>query len=71
LRYIADYSFRDIAKLLKLNEGAIKNRVYRCRGKMRKDLESWYIAAPFNPKQYINMVNRKRKCKGNCLDQLP
>ncbi|WP_246132354.1 extracellular solute-binding protein [Paenibacillus hemerocallicola] len=57
LRYIADYSFRDIAKLLKLNEGAIKNRMYRCLGKMRKDLESWHIAAPFNPKQYIHMVN--------------
>ncbi|TMV49932.1 extracellular solute-binding protein [Paenibacillus mesophilus] len=57
LRYIADYSFRDIAKLLKLNESAIKNRMYRCLGKMRNDLESWHIAAPFNPKQYINMVN--------------
>ncbi|MDF2651048.1 MAG: polymerase subunit sigma-24 [Paenibacillus sp.] len=57
LRYIADYSFRDIAKLLKLNEGAIKNRMYRCLGKMRNDLENWHIAAPFNPKQYIHMVN--------------
>jgi len=57
LRYIAGYSFRDIAKLLKLNESAIKNRMYRCFGKMRNDLESWHIAAPFNPKQYIHMVN--------------
>ncbi|MDF2650864.1 MAG: polymerase subunit sigma-24, partial [Paenibacillus sp.] len=57
LRYIADYSFRDIAKLLKLNESMIKNRIYRCLGKMRNDLESWHIAAPFNPKQYIHMVN--------------
>ncbi|TMV44380.1 extracellular solute-binding protein [Paenibacillus mesophilus] len=57
LRYIADYSFRDIAKLLKLNESMIKNRMYRCLGKMRNDLENWHIAAPFNPKQYINMVN--------------
>lgn len=57
LRYIADYPFRDIAKLLKLNEGAIKNRMYRCLGKMRNDLENWHIAAPFNPKQYIHMVN--------------
>ena len=51
LRYIADYSFRDIAKLLKLNESMIKNRMYRCLGKMRNDLENWHIAAPFNPKQ--------------------
>ncbi|WP_147433393.1 extracellular solute-binding protein [Paenibacillus ginsengarvi] len=57
LRYIADYSFRDIAKLLKLNESMIKNRMYRCLGKMRHDLENWHIAAPFNPKQYIHMVN--------------
>lgn len=57
LRYIADYSFRDIAKLLKLNESMIKNRMYRCLGKMRNDLENWHITAPFNPKQYINMVN--------------
>lgn len=57
LRYIADYSFRDIAKLLKLHESTIKNRMYRCLGKMKNDLENWHIAAPFNPKQYINMVN--------------
>jgi RNA polymerase sigma-70 factor (ECF subfamily) len=56
LRYIADYSFRDIAKLLKLNEGTIKNRMYRCLGKMKNDLENWHITVPFNPKQYINMV---------------
>jgi RNA polymerase sigma-70 factor (ECF subfamily) len=57
LRYVADYSFRDIAKLLKMNEGSLKNRMYRCLGKMRNDLESWHIATPFNPKQYILMVN--------------
>ncbi|CAG7622785.1 hypothetical protein PAESOLCIP111_02444 [Paenibacillus solanacearum] len=57
LRYIADYSFRDIAKLLKMNEVTIKNRMYRCLGKMKNDLEDWHISAPFNPKQYINMVN--------------
>jgi RNA polymerase sigma-70 factor (ECF subfamily) len=29
LRYVADYSFRDIAKLLKMNESSLKNRMYR------------------------------------------
>jgi RNA polymerase sigma-70 factor (ECF subfamily) len=32
LRYIADYSFRDIAKLLQINESTLKNRLYRCLG---------------------------------------
>jgi RNA polymerase sigma-70 factor (ECF subfamily) len=58
LRYVADYSFRDIAKLLKMNETSLKSRLYRCLGKMRNDLESWHVAEPFNPKQYILMVNK-------------
>jgi RNA polymerase sigma-70 factor (ECF subfamily) len=57
LRYIADYSFRDIAKLLNLNESTIKTRMYRCLGKIKNDLENWHISAPFNPKQYMIMVN--------------
>jgi RNA polymerase sigma-70 factor (ECF subfamily) len=61
LRYVADYSFRDIVKLLKINESTIKNRMYRCLGKMKNDLENWHIAAPFNPKQYILLVNKLEK----------
>jgi RNA polymerase sigma-70 factor (ECF subfamily) len=44
-----------------MNEGAIKNRMYRCLGKIKNDLESWHIAAPFNPKQYIILVNKLEK----------
>jgi RNA polymerase sigma-70 factor (ECF subfamily) len=64
LRYVADYSFRDIAKILKLNEGMIKVRLYRCLGKMKNDLDSWHVATPFNPKQYIIMVHMLEKQQG-------
>jgi RNA polymerase sigma-70 factor (ECF subfamily) len=63
LRFAAGLPFSEISDQLELNESTIKNRLYRCIGKMKPMLEDWYSPEPWPAKELFVMVNILEKRK--------
>jgi RNA polymerase sigma-70 factor (ECF subfamily) len=58
LRFVAELPFSEIANLLELSEGAVKNRLYRCLGDLKDELANWHTPAPLSPKRLFIIAGK-------------
>ena len=63
MRFAVGLPFAEISSQLELNESTVKNRLYRCIGKMKNVLEDWYSPEPLSTKQLFIMVNMLERQK--------